>query len=342
MAGATTGEPSVQVLIVGGAGYIGSHMVHMLLERGHGTVVLDNLATGYRDAVLGGELVVADLADAAALEALFSSHRFDAVMHFASFIQVGESVRDPAKYYRNNLAHTLTLLEAMQRHGVGRFIFSSTAAIFGEPEYVPIDEQHPRRPINPYGFSKLAVERVLSDFDHAYGMRSVCLRYFNAAGADPQARIGERHEPETHLIPLVLQAASGRRSHIDIFGADYDTPDGTCIRDYIHVVDLCEAHLLALERLQQGATSAAYNLGNGSGFSVQEVIAAAERVAGTQIARNMAARRAGDPARLVADATLARAELGWRPRYANLETIVRHAWQWECRVAGRQASPGTA
>ncbi len=322
----------MKVLVVGGAGYIGSHMVQMLLERGHEPVVLDNFATGYRDAVLGGELVEGDLADEAALDRLFDSHRFDAVMHFASFIQVGESVRDPAKYYRNNLAATLTLLEAMRRHAVDNFIFSSTAAIFGEPEYVPIDERHPRRPINPYGFSKLAVEQMLSDFDRAYGMRAVCLRYFNAAGADPGARIGERHEPETHLIPLVLQAASGRRTHIDIFGKDYDTPDGTCIRDYIHVVDLCEAHLLALERLRAGAPSAAYNLGNGNGFSVQEVLNVAERVAGTSIARNVAARRAGDPARLVADATLARKELGWRPRFDELETIVRHAWEWERRL----------
>jgi UDP-glucose 4-epimerase len=317
-------------------------MVQMLLARGHAGVVLDSLVTGYREAVTGGEFVEADLADERALDALFSSHRIDAVMHFASFIQVGESVREPAKYYRNNLAATLTLLEAMCRHAVGNFIFSSTAAIFGEPEYVPIDERHPRRPINPYGFSKFAVEQVLSDFDRAYGLRSVCLRYFNAAGADPMARIGERHEPETHLIPLVLQVASGRRTHIDIYGDDYDTPDGTCIRDYVHVVDLCEAHLLALERLCQGAPSARYNLGNGNGFSVQEVIRAAEQVAGTSIARRFVARRAGDPARLVADATLARTELGWRPRFDSLETIVRHAWGWEQRLAGTGNAPSPA
>ena len=328
----------MKVLVVGGAGYIGSHMVQMLLERGHEPVVLDNLSTGYRDAVRRGALVEADLADVSALDALFEAHRFDGVMHFASFIQVGESVRAPAKYYRNNVANTLNLLEAMQRNRVNNFIFSSTAAIFGEPEYVPIDERHPRRPINPYGYSKFVIEQVLSDFDRAYGLRANCLRYFNAAGADPQCRIGERHDPETHLIPLVLQVASGRRTHIDVFGDDYDTPDGTCIRDYIHVVDLCEAHLLALDRLRQGAPSAAYNLGNGNGFSVTEVIETAERVAGTPIARIRAARRAGDPARLVADATLARTELGWRPKFGDLETIVRHAWGWERRVAGSSAA----
>jgi UDP-glucose 4-epimerase len=325
----------MKVLVVGGAGYIGSHMLQMLFDRGHEPVVFDNLSTGYRDAVPAGRLIEGDLADPAALDGLFAAHRFDGVMHFASFIQVGESVREPAKYYRNNIANTLNLLDAMHRHGVAHFIFSSTAAIFGEPDYVPIDEAHPRRPINPYGFSKFAIEQVLADYDRAYGLRSTCLRYFNAAGADPEGRLGERHEPETHLIPLVLQAASGRRSHIDVFGQDYDTPDGTCIRDYIHIVDLCEAHLLALDRLRAGAPSGAYNLGNGNGFSVKEVIDASERVAGTPIARKYAGRRAGDPARLVADARRARTELGWQPRFADLDTIVRHAWVWECKTARR-------
>jgi len=329
----------VKVLVVGGAGYIGSHMVQMLLDRGHEPVVFDNLSSGYRDAVPEQLLVEADLAEEAALEALFSAHRFDGVMHFASFIQVGESMREPAKYYRNNIVNTLNLLDAMRRHGANHFIFSSTAAIFGEPDYVPIDERHPRRPINPYGFSKFAIEQVLADYDRAYGLRSTCLRYFNAAGADPQGRIGERHDPETHLIPLVLQAASGRRSHIDVFGQDYDTPDGTCIRDYIHIVDLCDAHLLALDRLLAGAPSSAYNLGNGNGFSVKEVIDSAEAVAGTVIARKFAARRAGDPARLVADASLARSELRWLPRFDDLATIVRHAWAWEQRmVSGARRS----
>jgi UDP-glucose 4-epimerase len=323
------GRIGLKVLVVGGAGYIGSHMVKMLLDRGHDVVVFDNLSTGFRDAVLGGRLVVADLADGAALDAVFAADRFDGVMHFASFIQVGESMREPAKYYRNNIANTLELLDAMRRHQVRNFIFSSTAAIFGEPEQVPIDESHPRRPINPYGFSKFVIEQALADYDRAYGIRSVCLRYFNAAGADPDGRIGERHEPETHLIPLVLQAASGRQPHIQIFGQDYATPDGTCIRDYIHIFDLCEAHLLALERLCAGSPSAQYNLGNGNGFSVEEVIASAERVTGTRIARVVVERRPGDPARLVAEPKLARAELGWRPRFDALDSIVRHAWAWE-------------
>ena len=323
----------MKVLVVGGAGYIGSHMVKMLLERAHEVVVLDNLSTGYREAVLGGTFVQADLADSAQLDAVLSAHRFDGVMHFASFIQVGESMRDPAKYYRNNIANSLNLLDAMHRHRAGNFIFSSTAAIFGEPDYVPIDEKHPHRPINPYGYSKLAVEQMLADFDRAYGMRSVCLRYFNAAGADPEARIGERHEPESHLIPLVLRAASGRGAEIQIFGNDYNTPDGTCIRDYIHIVDLCEAHLLALERLCAGAPSARFNLGNGNGFSVTEVIDTAERVTGMRIARVIAARRAGDSARLVAEAKLARDELGWRPQFDDLHTIIAHAWAWEQKFA---------
>ena len=324
----------MKVLVVGGAGYIGSHMVKMLVERGHDVVVFDNLSTGYRDAVLGGRLVVADLADSAALDTVLAADRFDGVMHFASFIQVGESVREPAKYYRNNISNTLNLLDAMRRHDVSKFIFSSTAAIFGEPEQVLIDESHPRRPINPYGFSKFVIEQVLADYDRAYGIRSVCLRYFNAAGADPDGRIGERHEPETHLIPLVLQTASGRRSHIQIFGQDYATPDGTCIRDYIHVVDLCDAHLLALDRLCSGSASAQYNLGNGSGFSVAEVIAAAERVTGMRIARIVVERRPGDPAKLVAEAKLARVELGWHPRFDALDSIVRHAWDWERHLGG--------
>jgi UDP-glucose 4-epimerase len=254
-------------------------------------------------------------------------------MHFASYIQVGESTRDPAKYYRNNIAHTLNLLDAMLRYQVHRFIVSSTAAIFGEPEYVPIDETHPRRPINPYGFSKFAIEQALVDYDRAYGLRAICLRYFNAAGAHPDGSLGERHDPETHLVPLVLMAASGRRRNIQIYGQDYDTPDGTCIRDYIHIVDLCEAHLLSLDRLGRGAPSAAYNLGNGNGFSVKEVIDAAMRISGRPIEQVIGARREGDPARLVADARLARTELGWRPRFDDLDTIIRHAWAWEQRMA---------
>ncbi|EJN23732.1 UDP-glucose-4-epimerase [Pseudomonas sp. GM78] len=319
----------MKFLVIGGAGYIGSHMVKQLLGAGHELVVADNFSTGYRSAVLGGTLVELDIADAQALDALFRTHDFDAVFHFASFIQVGESVTEPAKYYQNNLAATLTLLKAMVRAGVKRFIFSSTAAVYGDPEYVPIDEAHPKAAINPYGRSKWMVEQVLEDFDRAYGLKSVCLRYFNAAGADPDGQLGERHEPETHLLPLILQAASGRRKTITVYGFDYDTPDGTCIRDYVHVVDLVAAHALAVDYLLAGGSSTAFNLGNGQGFSVQQVIDTARRVTGRDIFISEAPRRAGDPPRLVADARRANTLLGWRPQYATLEQIVAHAWAWE-------------
>ena len=319
----------MKVLVVGGAGYIGSHMVLVLAEQGHEVLVLDDLSSGHADAVHGGELVVGGLGDAALLERLLGSGRIDAVMHFASFIQVGESVQQPGKYYRNNFSNTLALLDAMVRHGVKRFIFSSTAAIFGEPQRVPVDEAALQRPINPYGRTKWFVEQALQDYDHAHGLRSVCLRYFNAAGADPRGRTGERHDPESHLIPLVLQAASGRRASIQVFGRDYDTPDGTCIRDYVHVMDLCSAHALALEVLMRGGASAAYNLGNGNGFSVQEVIDTARRVTGRAVPVVDAPRRPGDPPRLVADSRLARRELGWAPAHADLSTMVAHAWAWE-------------
>jgi len=319
----------MKVLVVGGAGYIGSHMVKKLLDDGHQVVTFDDLSSGFRDAVLGGEFVQGTLADVVALEQVFAAHRFDAVMHFASFIQVSESVRHPSIYYRNNLCNTLNLLDAMVAAEVRRFIFSSTAAIFGEPDYVPIDEQHPQRPMNPYGASKQMVERALQDYDRAYGLRSVCLRYFNAAGAHPEAPIGERHIPETHLIPLLLQVVSGRRESVQVFGRDYDTPDGTCIRDYIHVMDLCEAHLLALELLDNADESMAFNLGNGNGFSVLEVIAAVEEVTGGKLKVVDAPRREGDPARLVADSGRARKRLGWLPVYGQVAAIVEHAWRWE-------------
>ena len=320
---------SPHILVVGGAGYIGSHMVKMLAAQGYRVTTLDNLSTGYRDAVTAGEFIQADLADRPALDRLFAQQKIDAVMHFASFIQVGESVQEPAKYYANNVTNTLNLLDAMVTHDVQRFIFSSSAAVYGNPHTVPIPEDHSKEPINPYGRSKWIVEQILADYDHAYGLKSVCLRYFNAAGADPQGQLGERHEPETHLIPLVLRAASGRAPDIKVFGRDYDTPDGTCIRDYVHVEDLCTAHRLALDGLMQGQASSVYNLGNGNGFSVAEVIAAARRVTGCTIPVTDQARRAGDPPRLVADARRARAALNWRPQYDTLDTIIAHAWAWE-------------
>jgi UDP-glucose 4-epimerase len=314
---------------VGGAGYIGSHMVKRLLDAGCSVTTFDNLSTGHRDAVLGGEFVPGDLADKTALQALFANHKFDGVLHFASFIQVGESVKAPAKYYANNVANTLNLLDAMVAGDVRCFIFSSTAAVYGNPGYSPVDEVHAKAPVNPYGKSKWMVEQILEDYDRAYGLKSIALRYFNAAGSDPDGKLGERHDPETHLIPLVLQAASGRRADIEIFGCDYDTPDGTCIRDYVHVTDLCEAHRLALQRLLEGANSTAYNLGNGNGFSVRQVVDVARQVTGRDIRVSPSPRREGDPARLVAASHRAKNEINWNPRYCDLETIIHHAWAWE-------------
>ena len=319
----------MKVLVVGGAGYIGSHMVKMLHLTGHDVVTLDNLSNGYKDAVLFGEFIEGDVANRSLLDELFTKHSFDGVMHFASYIQVGESVEKPSMYYENNVSNTLTLLTAMSDAGIKSFIFSSTAAIFGEPEYVPIDEKHLKLPINPYGNSKLMVEQILKDFDHAYDMKSVCLRYFNAAGADADGELGERHIPETHLIPLVLQAASGRRDNISIFGTDYDTSDGTCIRDYIHIEDLCSAHLLALEALDEGGDSKVYNMGNGQGYSIREVIDTVKKVTGNEFDVVEAPRRDGDPARLVADSKQLKLDLGWTPKYPDLETIIQHAWNWE-------------
>jgi UDP-glucose 4-epimerase len=309
-------------------------MALMLSQQGAEVIVLDDLSSGHADAVLSGRLAQGSIEDTGLLDHLFTDEKFDGVMHFASFIQVGESVRQPAKYYRNNVTHTINLLDAMVRHRVKNFIFSSTAAIFGQPEYVPIDEAHPKQAINPYGRSKWMVEQVLQDYDSAYGLKSICLRYFNAAGADPEARIGETHDPETHLIPLLLQVASGRRESAQIFGDDYDTPDGTCIRDYIHVLDLAAVHSLALAQLINGASSAAYNLGNGNGFSVRQVIETVGQVTMKPVPVIHAGRRAGDPARLVADSRLARKDLGWTPLYPDISTIVSHAWNWERKIAG--------
>ena len=319
----------MNILVVGGAGYIGSHMVKMLSKAGHQVVTLDNLSNGYKNAVKYGDFVEGDIADSELLDKIFSDAKFDGVMHFASYIQVGESVEKPSMYYRNNVTNTQVLLDAMVKHGVKSFIFSSTAATFGEPEYIPIDEAHPQKPINPYGHSKLMVEQILSDFDHAYGLKSVSLRYFNAAGADPEGELGECHDPETHLIPLVLQAASGRRKNITVFGEDYDTPDGTCIRDYIHINDLCSAHLMGLEYLVKGGDSKAYNMGNGQGYSIKELIDVAKKVTGNDFEVVAGPRRDGDPARLVADSKLLQSELKWTPEYPDLEDIIQHAWEWE-------------
>lgn len=322
-----------KILVTGGAGYIGSHMADLLSKHNCEVIVLDNLSTGFREAVLNSELVIGDLGDVTLLDKLFTKHKFAAVMHFAACIEVEESTAKPAKYYRNNVTNTLCLLGAMVKHKVNNLIFSSSAAVYGEPEYTPVDEKHPKKPVNPYGRSKLIIEEILPDYDKAYGLKSVSLRYFNAAGNDPEARLGSKHEPVTHLIPLVLQAASKRKDAIKIFGTDYDTRDGTCIRDYIHVIDLCEAHLLAMDKLIKDKISAAYNLGNGNGFSVLEVIETAKKITNKPIKVIECGRRAGDPAVLVADATKAKRELNWQPKFPKLEDIIQHAWLWEQKLA---------
>ncbi len=325
----------VTVLVVGGAGYIGSHMVKALLDNDHDVIILDDLSRGHRDLVIGGTFIHGSLHDADLLDRVFADHRIDAVMHFAAHSQVGESVTAPLIYYRNNVAATVELIDAMVRHDVRRFIFSSTAAVYGEPETTPITEDHPMRPTNPYGVTKMTVERMLDDCDTAHGIKSIRLRYFNAAGADESGCIGERHDPETHLIPLVLKVATGERSNIRIFGTDYPTPDGTCLRDYVHVSDLAQAHLLALEVLLNNGDSTAYNLGNSRGYSVRDVITLARNITGHSIPAEETDRRAGDPAVLVAGSEKIRKELGWRPRYENLETIIETAWQWHRAEANR-------
>ncbi|GET38741.1 UDP-glucose 4-epimerase GalE [Microseira wollei] len=325
------------ILVTGGAGYIGSHAVKALQQTGYGVVVLDNLVYGHRDIVLDvlkAELVVGDTSDRPFLDRLFSTHHIDAVMHFSAYAYVGESVTDPAKYYRNNVIGTLTLLEAMMAASVKKFVFSSTCATYGVPKIVPIPEDHPQDPINPYGATKLMVERILADFAPAYDFKSVCFRYFNAAGADPQGLLGEDHDPETHLIPLVLMTALGKRDSISIFGTDYPTPDGTCIRDYIHVSDLADAHILGLEYLLQGGNSDAFNLGNGLGFSVKEVIDAAREITGREIKVEVSDRRPGDPPALVGSSDKARTILGWKPQYPDIKDILSHAWQWHQKRHG--------
>lgn len=325
------------VLVTGGAGYIGSHAVLALKEAGYEVVVLDNLVYGHRqiaEEVLKVELVVGDTCDRALLDQLFASREIVAVMHFAAYAYVGESVTDPAKYYHNNFVGTLTLLEAMLAASIKTFVFSSTCATYGVPNEVPIPENHPQNPINPYGATKLMVERVLQDFDQAYGFKSVCFRYFNAAGADPEGRLGEDHNPETHLIPLVLLTALGQRQSVSVFGTDYPTPDGTCIRDYIHVTDLAQAHILGLDYLLKGGDTTVFNLGNGNGFSVKEVIETARQVTGKEILAVECDRRPGDPPALVGSSDRARTILGWNPQYADLNAILTHAWNWHQKRHG--------
>lgn len=321
----------MNILVTGGAGYIGSHACKALAQAGYTPISYDNLDTGHDWAVQWGPLERGDIADRTRLDSVIMKYRPSAVMHFAAHAYVGESVQNPGKYYRNNVAGTLTLLEALRDHEIDKFIFSSTCSIYGNPETVPICEEHSQRPINPYGSSKMMVEAMLRDFDFAHGLRSITLRYFNAAGADPDGEIGEEHEPETHLIPLVLDVANDKRLNITIFGDDYDTHDGSCIRDYIHVTDLADAHILALRMLEKGATTTAYNLGNGCGFSVKDVIKRVEFLTGKKIRVEIGQRREGDPACLIAQAALAKNELNWKPRYCDLDTIIMTAIKWSMR-----------
>jgi len=318
----------MSVLVCGGAGYIGSHINKLLNQNGYETVVFDSLVYGHREAVKWGTFVQGDLCNENEIETVFQNCRIDAVFHLAAYAYVGESVDEPEKYYYNNVANTLNLLKVMRRYGCGKLIFSSTCATYGEPEAIPITEDQRQDPINPYGASKLMVERILQDYGKAYGLRFAALRYFNAAGADPDGEIGESHMPETHLIPLVLYAASGRRKDIKVFGTDYDTPDGSCVRDYIHVTDLAWAHFLALKYLERGGKSDFFNLGNERGTSVFEVIEAVKKVTGKEFAVSAVKRRPGDPSVLVGGRGKAERVLGWKPLYQNIEQIAAHAWRW--------------
>jgi UDP-glucose 4-epimerase len=317
------------ILVIGGAGYIGSHMLQLLRESNEPHIVFDNLERGHRKAVQDSRLMVGDLRSSDDVESLLrSTPEIDVVMHFAAYAYVGESVGEPAKYWENNTAAVMRLLDTMRGHGISKFVFSSTCATFGEPDYIPIDEKHPQRPINPYGESKLVVEKILDTYDHAYQTRSACLRYFNAAGADPLGRIGEDHRPEVHLIPNAIYAAMGKTGPLKVFGSDYPTPDGTCVRDYIHVHDLARAHLLAVQHLRNGGDSRKYNLGNGKGFSIKDVIDVVSKVTGKPVPFEMADRRPGDPATLVGGSGKIKGDWGWEPIYGDLETIVEHAWNW--------------
>ncbi len=319
------------ILVVGGAGYIGSHINKLLHQKGFDTVIYDNLVYGHREAVKWGTLEIGDLSDEKRLDEVFSQYDIDAVFHFAAYAYVGESVTNPSKYYNNNVANTLHLLDTMVKHHVKNIVFSSTCATYGQPEKTPITEDMPQHPINPYGASKLMIERILADYHNAYDLNFCCLRYFNAAGADPEGEIGESHNPETHLIPLILSAAAGDRENIKVFGTDYDTRDGSCIRDYIHVADLADAHLRAMNYLQNGGESTCMNLGNCIGNSVLEVIDAAKEVTGRTIPVVLDERRPGDPATLVGSAAKAEELLGWKPQYGDIKTILKHAWTWYCK-----------
>lgn len=324
----------MSILVCGGAGYIGSHINKLLSQKGYDTIVYDNLIYGHREAVKWGKFIEADLCDRTSLDRVFSENKIDAVFHFAAFAYVGESVTEPAKYYFNNVCNTLNLLEAMRAHGCDKIIFSSTCATYGIPEKLPITEDMPQNPINPYGATKLMVERIFKDYSTAYGLKYVALRYFNAAGADPDCEIGENHNPETHIIPLVLDAAYGKRPDIKVFGSDYPTRDGTCIRDYIHVTDLADAHLLALEYLNKGSESGFFNLGNENGTSVLEVIDSVKRVTGKDFKVTLAPRRPGDPPTLVGSSKRAQEILGWKPKFADIDTITKHAAEWYKKLNG--------
>lgn len=323
---------SANVLVTGGAGYIGSHACKALRAAGYNPVSYDNLSSGHEWAVKWGPLEIGDILDSRRLIEVLNSYKPVAVIHFAALMAVGESVEHPEIYYRNNVIGSLSLLQAMRDVGVCNIIFSSTAAVYGLPKVVPINEKSFEQPINPYGETKLIVERILRDFGTAYGLNWTALRYFNAAGADPAGQTGEAHDPETHLIPIILDSILGKRDRVTVYGEDYDTPDGTCIRDYIHVSDLADAHVAALERLRRGGVSGSYNLGNGAGFSVREVINTAQTVTGKTVPVTYGARREGDPAILVADARLGMHELSWRPKICSLEEIIRTAWSWHCRT----------
>ena len=323
----TCSDDSV-VLVTGGAGYIGSHTCKALAMAGYRPVTYDNLSQGHKWAVKWGPLEVGDILDRGRLDEVIIRYRPSAIIHFAAFAYVGESVTNPGKYYRNNVIGSLNLLEASRDHGIERFIFSSSCATYGVPSKLPIIESTPQNPINPYGSSKLMAESITWDFSAAHGLRSIILRYFNAAGADASCEIGEEHDPETHLIPLALDVASGRRTHLTIYGADYDTFDGSCVRDYVHVSDLAEAHLNALKALERGCPTNAYNLGNSAGFSVRQVVSTVESITGRKVVVEVGPRRLGDPDQLIASADLARRQLGWSPLYPALETMITDAWAW--------------